>query len=103
MKKHIYSCKSGALMVGNDDFTVHLPNGYGGGEFTVTVSDRKPKDIRHQFLVCDIDGKFNVYARDCDKDEVLCELDGTYGVYCNNGNMYFEKWGDMYLDKTGLI
>ncbi|MBR5272780.1 MAG: hypothetical protein IKU25_05230, partial [Clostridia bacterium] len=81
----------GSLMVGNDDFTVHFPNGYGDGVFTVTVSDKKPTGKRHKFIGS-IDGKFNVYDDDCDKDTVLCELDGTYGVYCNNGDIYLVKW-----------
>lgn len=93
MKKYIYSCDGGALMLGNDDFTCHYLNGYGDGEFCVFVCNVVPKAKRGVVkFVGSVQGKFKVYGYDCDKDEVLCELDGTYGVYCNNGDMYLEKW-----------
>lgn len=93
MKKYTYACDGGALMVGNDDFTVHFLNGYGDGHFSVFVCDTIPKGKKNKVdFVGSIDGKFNIYEYDCSKDKVLCKLEGRYGVYCDNGDMYLERW-----------
>ena len=99
-----YSCDGGTLMLGNKDFQVGFPNGYGDGRHSVyvgtdgrTVPDTFYGD-RVRF-VGSIEGEFNVYSYDClrgdeliDSDNILVTLNGRYGVFSCEGYMFLEKW-----------
>lgn len=91
MTKYFYECDAGSLQVGNEQFTALFPNGYGDGRFQVFV-DCPPARTKNTRLVGCVEGHFNVYAYDCDKDDVLCTIEGRYGVFCDNGTMLLEKW-----------
>jgi hypothetical protein len=101
--KALYGCDAGSLLVGNKDFTCHLGNGYGDGEFPVLISRVSiPEEDKRAFrFVTDIRGTFNVYDYDCYKTEeeltdegnIIITLSGWYAVYNHNGTMLLEKWG----------
>ena len=37
MKRKIYGCDGGCIMIGNSSFRVHIPNGIGDGDHFVSV------------------------------------------------------------------
>lgn len=94
MKKYIYSCDGGCIKIGNEQFNVHLPNGYGDGFHRIYVGTEKeienlrPKDSE---FIGSIEGKFNVYEYDCG-NEILFELEGCYAIFKYKGTIYFERW-----------
>lgn len=99
-----YSCDGSALMLGNKDFQVDFPNGYGDGGFPVYIGGpgrRVCKEFHGDRVrfVGSIEGEFNVYSYDClngdelvDSDNILVTLNGRYGVYACEGYMFLEKW-----------
>lgn len=99
-----YSCDGGSLMLGNKDFQVAFPNGFGDGGFPVYIGGpgrRVCKEFHGDRVrfVGSIEGKFNVYSYDClngdelvDSDNILVTLNGRYGVYACEGYMFLEKW-----------
>lgn len=106
MKRYLYECDGGSLLIGNADFACCYPNNYGDGCHTVTILER-PNEIhidRNDYdFVGSICGLFNVYDYDCLSAEdrtlgrgVLCEVAGRYGIYAKkrNGDMLIEYWDD---------
>lgn len=82
----------GGVMVGNDDFSIIVPNGYGDGTTRVAVFDKGEfyVDNLMQFFTS-ISGKFAIYGYDCDGAPET-ELDGRYGIYYYDGLVAFVKW-----------
>ena len=72
-----YSCDGGSLMLGNRDFQVAFPNGFGDGEFPVYIGNTGYTVCKEFYgdrvrFVGSIEGTFNVYAYDClTKDELI--------------------------------
>ena len=94
MKKYYYACDGGSIMLGTETFKAHYPNGFGDGEFKITIYDTKSKiPNEYKFVDC-VEGKFNVYDYDCSGAEVLCELRGRYGIYNCRGDIILQKWND---------
>jgi hypothetical protein len=100
--KGYYGCDAGSLLIGNKDFTCHIGNGYGDGEYPVFISQTvvKSEDKRAYEFVTDVRGTFFVYNYDCYKTEkeltdaknIIVQLSGWYAIYRNNGKMLLEKW-----------
>lgn len=79
----------GSVKIGNDNFTLQVPNDYGDGKTAVAIVDKYPEFEKDTFW-SEISGKFYIYKSD-DSDEIACELDGTYNIYCYEGLVFFEK------------
>ena len=102
-----YSCDGGTVMIGNKNFRVHIPNGYGDGDFSVkivkTAEQREAfnKEYDNWDYKGSVEGdEINVYSYDClrgeeldDKRNILYTLSGRYGVYSNRGKITLVTWG----------
>lgn len=87
---------AGGVLVGNEDFSVVVPNGRGDGRTKVFIGKEIPDGL--DFFGC-VKGTFNIYNYDCLSEEDLdknieCKLEGRYGVYYGYGGVYFDKWCD---------
>ena len=86
MKKYKAHCDGGCLQIGNDTFNLKIPNGYGDCGFPVLICTEKefvqdiPNSRNFRWMGC-AEGEFNIYAYDCDKDEILDTVKGRYGIY----------------------
>lgn len=96
MKKRIYTCDGGCLLIGNASFRFNLPNGFGDGHHRVYVSSDRNDIPKESRWVGKIRGDaINVYNYDCydtlDElyENVLFTLRGEYAVYVDCGNVYF--------------
>lgn len=96
MKKRIYACDGGCLLIGNASFRFNLPNGFGDGHHRVYVSSDKNDIPKESRWVGKIRGDaINVYNYDCydtlDElyENVLFTLRGEYAVYVDCENVYF--------------
>lgn len=85
---------AGSVKIGNDSFTVLVPNGEGDGITRVAVFD-SPTDRQHfndsmmkPFTL--IDGDFNIYNYDCG-ESVAKKLSGRYYIYVYQGLVAFVK------------
>ena len=89
MKQYTASCDGGCLQIGNDSFNLKISNGYGDCDFSVFICSEREffkdfKDVpnsKEYKWMGSIEGEFNVYAYDCDKEEMLDTLRGKYGIY----------------------
>lgn len=83
---------AGSVKIGNDSFTILVPNGYGDG-FTdvvvLSVDEDFEKDGFRFFT--SVDGTFNIYSYDCG-DKVKLTISGNYGIYYKDGFVVFEQW-----------
>lgn len=93
MQTYIYKCDAGSLLIGNDNFSILIPNGYGDGLFELAISDERIETDYRFITTFNVRGEANVYSYDCNTDAVLCTLtEGRYAVYSDYGNMLIEKW-----------
>lgn len=85
----------GCVRVGNDDFSVLIPNGYGDGTTRVAVfengNDFTAEDIM-RFTGISVTGKCNIFYYDCGGDTVAREINGNYLVYAYEGLVAFVKY-----------
>ena len=97
MKKKIYGCDGGCIMIGNGSFRVHIPNGIGDGDHFVYVYSKGEKfDLGSKTWMCSIEGTdIFVYRYDCLSKEELFQpknlvlmLSGRYGVYADRGSVH---------------
>lgn len=95
MKQFTTSSDAGSVKVGNENFTVLIPNGYGDGLTNVYVLEENEN-------ICDftkeanyftrIEGTFNIYDDDCWKDPTaLITLKGGYSAWYFNGEVWLKK------------
>ena len=85
---------AGSVLIGNDDFTIAVPNGYGDGRHPVVICKSSKKLARFNYHGF-VEGKFNVYNYDCGGEfggKVVKTLDGRFGIYYLSGIVVFEKW-----------
>ena len=102
MKTRTYECDGGTIMIGTKESRTSLPNGYGDGEFEVSViegEDKKEfsKSKGWQWVGAVEGENINVYSYDClheDEldDSILYNLSGRFGVYCREGDIVLERW-----------
>lgn len=84
----------GSVKIGNDNFNILLPNGYGDGNTTVLIlgKNEEPKENNH--YICTIEGDYGIYSYDLG-DEVIYEMQGKYNIYnSHNGVVVFKKISD---------
>lgn len=80
----------GGVKIGNDKFTVIIPNGYGDGDTRIAIVNRgEINDNMFNFFAF-IEGNINIYSYDCG-DDVVRTISGKYGVYYWEGFVIFEK------------
>lgn len=92
MEKFNYIADAGSLMLGTETFKARFTNGYGDGDFTVTIDESGEIDLNNWHFVEDVEGKFNVYDYDCSNAKVLTTLEGRYGIYNRHGDILLVKW-----------
>jgi hypothetical protein len=85
----------GSVLVGNDNFSVALQNGYGDGETLVRVYEIGEKVPDGAKFNTSVQGTFNIYNYDCsdrNEEDVVATLSGRFGVYYGYSSVFFEKW-----------
>lgn len=85
---------AGSVKIGNDKFSILIPNGYGDGMTDVCIVHTKDNPFSNvlKFLT-GVDGTFSIYSYDCG-DAVETELIGRFGIYYGDGFVVFEKWSN---------
>ena len=97
MKKYKTSSDGGCFLLGNETFTMNIPNGYGDGENIVYVFkdydeylgflDKKYPTMKRDAFEWQgtISGTFYLYDYDCiskhEDESVLARLEGRYALY----------------------
>lgn len=88
MKTH---SDKGSVKIGNSDFEIFIPNGYGDCETDVYIVEMA--DVPANFMTV-VEGDFSIFEFDTD-NVVIEKLQGTYEVYnsfnANNGVVIFNK------------
>lgn len=95
----------GSLLVGNEEFQVLIPNGYGDGTTRVAVFNKVDSDhsVASRIMSDMMDshrgpylhGKFNIYPYDCCNptvDEPCKTLEGRYFTYYYDGLIAFVEY-----------
>lgn len=85
----------GSVKIGNDNFNILVPNGYGDGCTTVLIlgKNEEPRESNH--YICTIDGDYSIYSYDLGIDEVIYKIHGKYNIYnSHNGVVIFKKISD---------
>ena len=83
---------AGGLKIGNESFSVIVPNGYGDGDMWYTVVEKGC--FNHDMLTfwTSVSGdEIHIYDYDCGSD-VIETLSGRYGVYSGYGFVVLEHW-----------
>lgn len=103
-KKFTYECDGGTIMLGNETSRVSLPNDFGDGAFTVSVTTEKTYGKYHnqkmEWLGVMEGNNIHIYKYDClieseltDDRAILYTLPkGRWAVYALNGNILLELW-----------
>ena len=71
-----YGCDGGTIMLGNETSRVSFPNGFGDGEFTVTVTTKKAYGNHHKMKWLGVveGNNIHIYDYDClDGEDVTNE------------------------------
>lgn len=88
----------GGVLIGNDNFNIVIPNGYGDGETKLFILDDNNKiqlyNMAKFFTSFNADDT-KVYAEDTSRKREVINLKGRYGAYFNDGIVIFEKWSDL--------
>lgn len=85
---------AGSVKIGNDKFSILIPNGYGDGMTDVCIVYTKDNPFSNvlKFLTS-VEGTIYIYSHDCG-NSVETGLIGRYGIYYGHGFVVFEKWED---------
>lgn len=84
----------GSVKIGNDNFNILVPNGYGDGSTTVLILGKNEEPRENNHYICTIEGDYGIYSYDLD-DEVIYEIHGKYNIYnSHNGVVIFKKISD---------
>lgn len=106
MKRKIYHCDGGCILIGNSSSRFHIPNGYGDGGHSVIVYESREEyqneiGNRKPNWVGVVEGTdLVVYKYDClspkelfASKNILFRLSGSYGVYIDYGVVHLVKRG----------
>lgn len=89
-KRKYASSDAGSLKVGNDDFTILIPNGHGDGATRYAILN-EDEYYGHRFrYFTQLQGKFNIYSSDCG-DEIAETIEGVFGIYIHEGMIALVK------------
>lgn len=84
----------GSVKIGNDNFNILLPNGYGDGNTTVLILGKNEDPRENNHYICTIKGDYCIYSYDLG-DEVIYKMHGKYNIYnSHNGVVVFKKISD---------
>lgn len=96
MKEYYTEAEAGSVRIGNDDFTILIPNGYGDCTTTVHVLDKGeelPKFLTFKDFFTSFRGEnVKIYEYDCGGDNIVATLSGRFGAYYNDKDVYFMRW-----------
>ncbi len=104
-KRFVTSSDIGGLRVGNAEFSINIPNGYGDGDTRVAFFDGyiPQKELEYnnfgenelRYFTC-LKGTFNIYDDDCStgNEGYLATFSGRFGIYYRDGYIFFERWSD---------
>lgn len=82
---------AGGVKVGNDSFSVRIPNGFGDGITRCAVFEAQNETVTELMeYFTTIDGTFNIYDYDCGT-KAARTLTGRYAVYFYDGLVAFVK------------
>ena len=81
-------------MIGNEDFNIIIPNGYGDGETIVYLVDDNVGNLDNManFFTSFNANDTHIYAEDTNLKKTKINLDGRYGAYYYDGTVIFAKW-----------
>jgi hypothetical protein len=81
---------AGSLKIGNDNFSILIPNGYGDGRtlYSVVNSSDFNMDMMKYFTL--IEGKFSIYSFDCGNNRIET-IEGKYQIFHSDGLVVFVK------------
>lgn len=82
---------AGSLKIGNDSFTVLIPNGFGDGSMSCAIMESGELNRDAFEFFTSIEGAFNIYDYDCG-DGIVKSISGRFGIYTGNGFVVFERW-----------
>lgn len=97
MKKFTTYSDAGSLKIGNENFQILIPNGYGDGKTYVHLCEKGelPDEIDKRscrtFFASFSGNDINIYDYDCGK-HVVKRISGVFGVYADNRHVYIERW-----------
>lgn len=110
MKRKIYHCDGGCILIGNSSSRFHIPNDFGDGGHSVIVYDSRGEyqaEIggRHPRWVGVVEGTdLIVYKYDClspkelfNSKNILLMLSGSYSVYVEGGTVHLVNRGEARL------
>lgn len=84
----------GSVKIGNNNFNILVPNGYGDGCTTVLILGKNEEPRENNHYICTIDGDYGIYSYDL-SDEVIYEVHGKYNIYnSHNGVVVLKKISD---------
>lgn len=92
MEKYYTESEAGSVRIGNDCFTILIPNGYGDCTTIVHVVEKGEEPSEAKFFTSFSGKNVNVYAYDCSGDDVVTTLSGRFGAYRSGKNVYFVRW-----------
>lgn len=89
------NCKTtadaGSLKIGNDQFTINIPNGSKNNSTHYGILEQKDFNSDMMSFFTSVKGTFNIY--ECDYgDRVVETISGCFGIYYCDGIIVFEKW-----------
>lgn len=97
MKKFTTYSDAGSLKIGNENFQILIPNGYGDGKTYVHLCEKGelPDNIKEQpwlFFTSFSGNDINIYDYDGDGAHVVMSISGRFGVYSDHRHVYIERW-----------
>lgn len=86
---------AGSVKVGNENFSVLIPNGYGDGFTRVAIFSKEEflAECYMNFLTLISGTNISIYSYDCG-DEVCKVINGVFAVYAKDGFVAFVKKAD---------
>lgn len=99
MKKFYTMSDAGSVRIGNGDFKILIPNGYGDGDTTVKIyykNDEKPEFNNSDFFTV-VENYFDIFDYDCSNATPVATLQGRFAVYIpheeieSNGIVVFKE------------
>lgn len=85
---HLTSSDIGGVKIGNEDFGIIIPNGFGDGETEVIITNNDAH-VPLSFYTS-VKGNFNIYNYDCG-NTVETTLNGKYMIYSGKQTVVFVK------------
>lgn len=93
MEKYYTEADAGSVRIGNENFTVLIPNGWGDCRTSVTILDKNEKVVKDTKFFTSFEGQnIKIYKYDCGGDEYVTILSGRFGAYIGNKSIWLARW-----------